>query len=68
MYFLEVRGLRAACQSGFRKGRGMMDSVVCLESEVRKAQVNKGGGMPKAYDLMWREGLLIKLRGLGVSG
>ena len=41
MYFLEERGLRAACQSGFRKSRGTMDSVVCLESEVRKAQVNK---------------------------
>ena len=41
MYFLEERGLRAACQSGFRKRRGTMDSVVCLESEVRKAHVNK---------------------------
>ena len=27
--------------SGFRKGRGTMDSVVCLEYDVRKAQVNK---------------------------
>lgn len=28
-------------QSGFRKGRGTMDPVLCLESVKRKTQANK---------------------------
>ncbi len=28
-------------QSGFRKWRNTMDSILCLESEIRKAKVNK---------------------------
>ncbi len=41
MHFLEKRGLVAAYQSGFRRGRRTMDPILCLEDEVRKAQVNK---------------------------
>jgi hypothetical protein len=41
-YFLECRGLVSPHQSGFRKGRGTMDPVLCLEAEVRKAQMNMG--------------------------
>ena len=40
-YFLESRELVLSHQSGCRKGRGTMDPVLCLEAEVRKAQVNK---------------------------
>ena len=29
------------CQSGFHKGRNTMDSVLCLESKIWKAQTNK---------------------------
>jgi hypothetical protein len=36
-YFLERRGLMSPDQSGFRKGRGTMDPVLCLESVIRKA-------------------------------
>lgn len=51
-----------------------MDSVLCLESEMRTTQVNKEVVVAvffdaeKAYDLMWKEGLLIKLKKLGVDG
>ena len=61
-------------QSGFRKGRGTMDPVLCLEADVRKAQVNKKTAVAvffdveKAYDMMWKEGLLIKLDIMGVGG
>ena len=41
MHFIEERGLMASCQSGFRKGRSTMDSIICLEDEIRKAQVKK---------------------------
>lgn len=48
--------------------------MLCLEDEVRKAQINKQivaavfFDVEKAYDLLWIEGLLIKLHQLGVKG
>lgn len=39
-YELERRGLLVSCQSGFRRGRNTMDSVIRLETEIRKAQAN----------------------------
>ncbi len=74
MYFLESKDIIDRCQSGFRKGRNAMDPVRHLEDEIRKAQVNKeivGAvffDVEKAYDMMWREGLLIKLHLMGVGG
>lgn len=73
-YYLEKRGMVAPYQSGFRRGRGTMDSVLCLEDDVRKAQVNKETvaavffDVEKAYDMMWREGLMTKLHKLGIGG
>uniref|UniRef100_A0A8C6KLW6 Reverse transcriptase domain-containing protein n=1 Tax=Nothobranchius furzeri TaxID=105023 RepID=A0A8C6KLW6_NOTFU len=61
-------------QSGFRKGRGTMDAIVYLEAEIRKALINKESlvvvifDVEKAYDMVWKEGLLIKLKKLGVGG
>lgn len=51
-----------------------MDPVLCLEHEIRRAQINKVCAvavffnMEKANDMMWREGLLIKIHKLGVRG
>ena len=51
-----------------------MDAVVRLENEIRKAQANKESvvvvffDIEKAYDMMWKEGLLIKLYKMGVGG
>jgi hypothetical protein len=51
-----------------------MDPVLCLESEVRKDQVNKENvvaaffDVEKAYDMMWKEGLLIKRDIMGEGG
>ena len=73
-HFLESKNLLSNYQSGFRKGRGTMDSVLCLESEIRKAQTNREMviavffDVEKAYDMLWKEGLLIKLKKLGVNG
>lgn len=50
-----------------------MDPVLCLEHEIRRAQINKVCvvavffNMEKANE-MWREGLLIKIHKLGVRG
>lgn len=74
MYVLESRGMVATYQSGFRKRRSTMDPVVCLEGEIRKAQVNKETVVAvffiaeKVYGMLWKEGLLIKLHLLGIKG
>uniref|UniRef100_A0A671QSF3 Reverse transcriptase domain-containing protein n=1 Tax=Sinocyclocheilus anshuiensis TaxID=1608454 RepID=A0A671QSF3_9TELE len=73
-YFLESKDLLSPYQSGFRRGRNTMDSVLCLESDIRKAQTNKEVvvavffDVEKAYDMLWKEGLLIKLKSLGIGG
>ncbi len=44
-----------------------MDSVLCLKSVIKKAQSNKENviavfiDIEKAYDMLWKDGLLIKL-------
>lgn len=49
------------CQRGFRKGRGTMDPVLCLEHEIRRAQVNTElvvtvfFDVEKAYGMMWKD-------------
>ncbi len=51
-----------------------MDPVVCLETEIRKAQINKDSVMAvfldveKAYDMVWKDGLLIQLYKIGIKG
>lgn len=51
-----------------------MDAVLCLESDIRKAQVAKEvllgvfSDVEKAYDMIWKEGLLIKLDEMGIGG
>ncbi|XDV47667.1 hypothetical protein PO909_017241 [Leuciscus waleckii] len=73
-YEMESKSMLSACQSGFRKGRNTMDSILSLEAEIRKAQVNKEilvgvfFDVEKAYDMLWKEGLLIKLDKMGVGG
>lgn len=74
MHFIEERGLMASCQSGFRKGRSTIDSIICLEDEKKKAQVKKETvvavflDVEKADDMLWVEGLLIKMHMLGIGG
>ncbi len=73
-HYLESNYLFSPYQSGFRKGRSTMDSLLCLESDIRKAQTNREVviavffDVEKAYDMLWKEGLLIKLQRLGIGG
>ncbi len=73
-YFLEYRGLFAPYQSGFRKGRSTMDAVVKVSNEIEKTFKMKQlmnivfFDIEKAYDSMWKEGLLIKLNKIGIRG
>uniref|UniRef100_A0A3B5QAR3 Reverse transcriptase domain-containing protein n=1 Tax=Xiphophorus maculatus TaxID=8083 RepID=A0A3B5QAR3_XIPMA len=74
VYYLNSKGYISKFQSGFRKGRSTNDPTLCLEHEIRKAQVNKESvvavffDIEKAYDMMWVEGLLIKLCMLDIKG
>ena len=71
---LNKRGVMANCQSGFRKGRCTIDSVICLEDEIRKAQVKTENvvavflDVEKSYGILWVEGLLIKMHMLEIGG
>ncbi len=72
-FYLESRGIPSSHQSGFRRGRGTMDPIICLETEVKKDQVNKESVMAvffdveKAYDMVWKEGIMIKLDMIGYN-
>ncbi len=74
VHVIEKKKLLSSYQSGFRKGRNTMDSVLCLEAEIRKAQVNKEVlvgvffDVEKAYDMVWKEGLLLKLERMDIKG
>lgn len=73
-YVIEKGGMLSPHQSGFRNGRTTMDPIICLENEIRKAQVSKEAVLvilfdtEKAYDMLWKEGLLIKLNKMGIGG
>lgn len=73
-YFLENKGLLKSYQTGFRRNKSTTDALVKLCNEVEKSLVMKEVmaavflDIEKAYDTMWREGLLIKLEKIGVSG
>lgn len=50
-----------------------MDPIIHLESDIRKAQTNKEIAadffdVEKAYNLLWKEGVLIKLKKMGIEG
>ena len=74
VYKLEKEGWFTLMQSGFRRGRSTMDSVISLDSDVKKAMVNKEGAVSvfldieKAYDMLWKEGLIIKPYDAGIRG
>ena len=74
VYFLETRGLLVNIQNGFRNGRSTMESVAMLDQDIKRAFNNKEVvvgvflDIEKAYDSLWKEGLLFKIHDLGVRG
>jgi ribonuclease HI len=61
-------------QAGFRQNRSTLDQTLRLHDSARKA-INNNEYMvavlldfSKAFDLLWRDGLLYKLRNLGITG
>lgn len=57
----------------FKCGRGTLDPIASLD-EIKKAFINKESvitvffDIEKAYDMLWEEGLLIKLGKMSIKG
>ena len=73
-YYLEKNNIINSYQSGFRKNRSTMDHLLRLETEAHNSIKNNhytGAvfmDLEKAYDLLWRKGLIYKLYKLGITG
>jgi len=73
MWYLEKHQLLSNMQTGFRRGRNTVDQIVKLQDAIIRRQQNKGHllavfvDFEKAFDMVWKNGLLIKLKRLGVN-
>ena len=73
-WYLETHGLLCNVQSGFRRHRSTIDPIARLHDQIVR-QIGNGGfvlavfvDMEKAYDMMWRKGLMLKLKQFGING
>jgi ribonuclease HI len=74
-YFLESNGLLSDQQAGFRPGRSTADQVLRLTQSATDQMHQKKGeaatlvsfyDCEKAFDKVWREGLLLKMQEMGI--
>lgn len=74
IWILEEKGIIDNRQSAYRKMRSPPDNLVFLESEMGEAVADKQyglsvfGDISKAYDRVWRRGLIEKLIKIGLKG
>lgn len=74
VWFLEKNGLLYKGQSGFRRGRSTIDSLVTLETEVHNAMVKNKYlvsvffDLEKAYDTCWKYIIMKELHRFGLKG
>ncbi|GFU71860.1 probable RNA-directed DNA polymerase from transposon X-element [Trichonephila clavipes] len=72
VYVLEKERCISPLQSGFRKGRSTLDNLVFLESQIRNAFVRRNHfvslffDIEKAYDQIWRYGILRNMHDIGL--
>ena len=73
-WFLETHNLLDKLQSVFRPERSTLDHVLQLHDTVYKSLINHRSviaiflDIERAYDMVWRDGLVIKLARLGIQG
>jgi ribonuclease HI len=73
-YYIESNNLFTNAQTGFRKGRSTLDQIVKLHDTIHKFNKVKGATVgvfldfEKAYDMVWRSGLLYKVKQMGIVG
>ena len=69
LWYLETHNLLSNRQSGFRKGRSTKDHILNLESSINKeSTLAVFLDIEKAYDMLWRKGIIIKLYNMGIYG
>ena len=74
MYYLEKNGILNNRQTGFRQGRSTTDQLIRLQDTINKYNLNRGYtaavfiDFQSAYDMLWHDGLLVKLKKMGVTG
>lgn len=74
LWFLESKRILNPIQSGFRKGRRTIDHLVRLESSINTGFASKAStvavflDIQKAYDMVWRKGVIIKMKKMGLTG
>lgn len=73
-WILETCNLYNTNQCGFRKQRSTIDQTIHLENEIAKAKCHGEYllavfiDLEKAFDMLWKEGLLYKLKQFGING
>ena len=73
VWYLETKGLYNKNQSGFRRNRSCADQIMRLQDDINIAIHTKGHtigifiDLERAYDMIWKDGLLYKLRQLGIE-
>jgi hypothetical protein len=71
--YMEKNGLIDPAQHGFRKQHSTIDNIFVLNTLIRKAKSEKKNlyvcfvDFSKAFDRVWRTGLLYKLSNLGIN-
>ncbi|MGE5863309.1 MAG: RNA-directed DNA polymerase, partial [Nitrososphaerales archaeon] len=72
-WFMEKNNLINKNQSGFRKNHSTIDHIINLQDIINKYNNNKGYTVAifldfeKAYDMLWQNGLLVKLSKIGIT-
>jgi len=73
-WYLERNDILSNAQTGFRKGKSTMDQIIKLQDTIYKYIKSKGYTVgvfldfEKAYDMLWKDGLLHKLGKIGING
>ena len=74
LFFLENNNILSPTQTGYRRHRSTEDQLALIAQEIenafqeKKKTVTVFFDMTKAFDKVWREGLLLKVLQCGVSG
>jgi ribonuclease HI len=73
-WYLEQKNYINPAQSGFRAGRKTTDHLVHLESAINTGRANREStlavflDLEKAYDMVWKKGVIIKMQTMGLCG
>ena len=74
VWYLESKNLLNNAQTGFRQSRSTIDQITKLQDRIYKYNKNKGVTVgvfldfEKAYDMIWRPGLMYKIKKMGITG